>query len=89
MVTARDRGGRIQAAPRHNHGMDAPRTLSPLSRLRLSLDLLESGVALMRQNLRRRHPAASEQELNQQLHDMGHGYSVSCVDCHDPAATAA
>jgi len=24
------------------------------------------------------------QDLNKQLHDMGHGHSVSCVDCHDP-----
>jgi nitrite reductase (cytochrome c-552) len=24
------------------------------------------------------------QELNAQLHDMGHGHAVSCVDCHDP-----
>jgi nitrite reductase (cytochrome c-552) len=24
------------------------------------------------------------QEANKKLHDMGHGHSVSCVDCHDP-----
>jgi nitrite reductase (cytochrome c-552) len=24
------------------------------------------------------------QELNKMVHDMGHGHSVSCVDCHDP-----
>lgn len=23
-------------------------------------------------------------DLNKQLHDMGHGFGVSCVDCHDP-----
>jgi nitrite reductase (cytochrome c-552) len=28
--------------------------------------------------------AVSYEDLNQQLHDMGHGHSVSCVDCHDP-----
>jgi nitrite reductase (cytochrome c-552) len=26
----------------------------------------------------------SYQELNQKLHDMGHAYPVSCVDCHAP-----
>ncbi|MDH3981707.1 MAG: ammonia-forming cytochrome c nitrite reductase subunit c552, partial [Kiritimatiellaceae bacterium] len=24
------------------------------------------------------------EELNKMVHDMGHGHSVSCVDCHDP-----
>ena len=27
-------------------------------------------------------------ELNKMLHDMGHGHSVSCVDCHDPESMA-
>ncbi|MFN0118734.1 MAG: ammonia-forming cytochrome c nitrite reductase subunit c552, partial [Elusimicrobiota bacterium] len=26
----------------------------------------------------------SYQDLNKQLHDMGHAHPVSCVDCHDP-----
>ena len=26
----------------------------------------------------------SYQEMNQQLHEMGHAHPVSCVDCHDP-----
>jgi len=26
----------------------------------------------------------SYSELNQMLHDQGHGHAVSCVDCHDP-----
>ena len=26
----------------------------------------------------------SYKDLNQQLHDMGHGHAVSCPDCHDP-----
>ena len=25
-------------------------------------------------------------DLNAQLHDMGHGHAVSCVDCHDPTS---
>lgn len=28
--------------------------------------------------------AMSYDELNEMVHDMGHGHSVSCVDCHDP-----
>ncbi len=28
------------------------------------------------------------QELNKMTHDMGHGHSVSCVDCHDPDSMA-
>ncbi len=28
--------------------------------------------------------AMSYQEANAKLHDLGHGHSVSCVDCHDP-----
>lgn len=37
------------------------------ARLRLSLDLFETGVALMRQNLRRRAPDASEAEIERRL----------------------
>ena len=33
-------------------------------RLRLALRLHDEGVALMQQNLRRRHPAASEEEID-------------------------
>jgi len=29
--------------------------------------------------------AMSYQEVNAQLHEMGHAHPVSCVDCHDPA----
>lgn len=36
-------------------------------RLRLALELHEAGVALMRCNLRRRHPAATEAELDELL----------------------
>ncbi len=28
--------------------------------------------------------AMSYQEINDKLHDMGHAFPVSCVDCHDP-----
>lgn len=30
----------------------------------------------------------SYEDLNQELHDMGHGHAVSCVDCHDPNTMA-
>ena len=34
---------------------------------RLTLELFDDGVRLMRQNLRRRHPGASEQEVDRHL----------------------
>jgi hypothetical protein len=36
-------------------------------RLRVALDLYEAGEQLMRQNLRRRHPDASEAEIAERL----------------------
>jgi nitrite reductase (cytochrome c-552) len=30
----------------------------------------------------------SYKDLNAELHDMGHGHAVSCVDCHDPDTMA-
>jgi len=47
--------------------MGAQDMLSPASRLRLALDLFESGVALMRQNLRRSRPSASDSEIETAL----------------------
>lgn len=47
--------------------MDAPGSLSPAAKLRIALDLFESGVALMRQNLRRSRPEASEDEIEAAL----------------------
>lgn len=35
--------------------------------LRVALDLFETGVALMRENLRRQHPHADEDELTRRL----------------------
>jgi hypothetical protein len=37
------------------------------ARLRLALDLFATGVALMRQNLRRRFPQASDAEIGRRL----------------------
>jgi hypothetical protein len=36
-------------------------------RLRFALDMHETGVALMRQNLRRRHPDWSEAQIDERL----------------------
>ncbi len=41
--------------------------LSPVEKLLWALDLHETGVALMRQNLRREHPQASEEEIEKLL----------------------
>ena len=37
-------------------------------RMRVALDLHEAGVAIMRQNLRRQHPEASDAEIEGRLH---------------------
>lgn len=41
--------------------------LTPAAKLRLAFDLFDSGVDLMRQKLRREHPAASEEEIERAL----------------------
>lgn len=38
-------------------------------RLRVALELADAGIALMRQNLCRAHPAASDEELDRLLSD--------------------
>ena len=40
-----------------------------VERLRVALDLFASGEALMRQNLRRRFPEASDAEIESKLND--------------------
>ena len=44
-----------------------PRTEEPAAKLQLALDLFDSGVAMMRQTLRRRFPDASDQTLAEAL----------------------
>ena len=39
------------------------------ARLQAALDLFETGVDLMRQNLRRRHPGESDEEIDRRLRD--------------------
>ncbi|HXV63147.1 MAG TPA: hypothetical protein VEK15_20780 [Vicinamibacteria bacterium] len=41
--------------------------LTPAERFRIALDLFDDGVRLMRQNLKREHPDASEQQIEERL----------------------
>jgi hypothetical protein len=42
-------------------------SLTPGQRLRIALDLHDFGVKMMRQNLRRRYPEASDEEIEKKL----------------------
>ena len=42
---------------------------TPAQRLRMALSLFDDGVAIMRGNLRRRHPDADEEELRRRLRE--------------------
>ena len=45
-------------------------TPSPVAdAFRTTLDLFETGLGLMRQNLRRTHPESADEEIEQLLHD--------------------
>jgi len=45
---------------------------TPAERLRLAFQLFEAGLAIMRQNLRRRMPGASEEEIRRALNEWLH-----------------
>ena len=45
-----------------------PSPSSPAAAFRTTLDLFDTGVDLMRQNLRRRHPEASDDLIEEFLH---------------------
>ena len=47
--------------------MPSEKPLTPVEKLRLAFELHEAGVSLMRQNLRRRFPEASEQAIDERL----------------------
>ena len=50
------------------YGMKEPiRDPEVLARMRTAFDLYQTAVDLMRQNLRRRHPEASEEEIRHRL----------------------
>ena len=42
-------------------------SLTPSEKLRIALDLFESGVAMMREALKREHPTESEERIEQRL----------------------
>lgn len=42
-------------------------SLSPSEKLRIALELFESGVAMMRETLRREHPTESEAQIEERL----------------------
>ena len=71
-------GGLIRLAPRsaapYSLAMGSRRAAASLAeKLRAALDMADEGLALQRQNLRRRHPGASEAEIDrlfgEWLHD--------------------
>jgi Rv0078B-related antitoxin len=47
----------------------ASTTSSPSDAFKTTLDLFETGLALMRQNLRRGHPMSEEEEIERLLQD--------------------
>lgn len=50
-------------------GEEAPTALSIAAAFRTTLDLFETGLDLMRGNLRRRHPEAGDEEIEQLLRE--------------------
>ena len=56
----------VQRGRSYNLDM-ADEALLPAEKLRLALELFDAGVDLMRQNLRRRHPGATEEERGELL----------------------
>lgn len=57
----------MSSQPRSEHA--TIQGMSPAEKLRAALELHDVGVELMRQNLRRRHPDASEKEIDDLLAD--------------------
>jgi Rv0078B-related antitoxin len=54
----------------------------PAAGFRTTLDLFETGLELMRQNLRREHPDASEDEIDGRLQDwLHHRPGAEAGDC--------
>ncbi|HSF14534.1 MAG TPA: hypothetical protein VLK65_03165 [Vicinamibacteria bacterium] len=47
--------------------MEELTALSPAERFRIAMDLFQTGVDLMRQNLKRQHPHATEDQIEELL----------------------
>jgi hypothetical protein len=43
------------------------RSLTPSEKLEIALELFESGVAMMRETLKREHPSESESQIDERL----------------------
>ena len=56
----------------YNSRMASSTSQSAAAAFRTTLDLFETGLRLMRQNLRRDHPEATEQEIDRQLREWLH-----------------
>ena len=55
--------------PQSSQEMPPRAQLSVADAFRATLDLFQTGVDLMRQNLRRHHPDSSEAEIDERLHE--------------------
>ncbi|MGH9318974.1 MAG: hypothetical protein ACRD21_24575 [Vicinamibacteria bacterium] len=47
--------------------MAAPSSLTPAEKLRVTLELFDAGVAMMRETLKRKHPTESEEQIEERL----------------------
>lgn len=62
--------------------MSEPVELTPSEKFRVALDLFETGVRLMRQNLEREYPDATEEEIDERLKAwLGHRPGAEHGDC--------
>lgn len=59
--------GRAPEEPRYNTVVKAELELTHVERFRIAMELFEDGVRLMRQNLKRAHPDAPEDEIDARL----------------------
>ena len=60
--------------------------LAMLERLRAALDLADTGVSIMRQNLRRAHPGMPPEHIDQLLNEwLGNRSGAELGDCPGPS----
>ena len=52
---------------RYDGSVDSPSPLDPRQAFQMMLELFDTSIAMMRQNLRRRHPDADEAEIKEML----------------------
>ena len=62
--------------------MEETPALSPSDRFRIAMDLFQTGVDLMRQNLRREDPDATEEQIEERLRSwLRHRPGAEFGDC--------